>query len=371
MNITLIWMLFFSIVFVLFSVSIFYRPYRNTAFALKMGGIFAVVYVTITLVGFYSSIYSKTADTEIINGQVTGKTRNHGHYLRPYECNCTYTPRVCTSRPDGSSSCSGGDRVCQTCYEDRYTVRWDAQTTVGEFLIDSLDWSSSSVYAEPDPVDFKKIFVGEPVAKEHTYTNYIQAVPESLFTSSSEDAVKRFSHLIEPYPSRIFNRWYIDRVVTPGLKIKDENLFNSQLAEVLRTLGPKKEVNIVLVFANTSDPSYEYALRDAWENGNKNDVIVVFGVTNYPKIDFVRIISWTKNEIFKIKLQEYLENDGFVRKNVVEIISKHVDDNFVRREMKEFEYLQHEISPPTCVIVLVVVLHGLFLLSAMLFITPR
>src|SRR5690554_6260129 len=68
----------------------------------------AVIVVVTTV--WFTGIYGKMSDTELWNGQVTEKKRDHGHYLRSYQCNCTTD--------------SNGNTSCQTCYEDRYTVDW-------------------------------------------------------------------------------------------------------------------------------------------------------------------------------------------------------------------------------------------------------
>jgi hypothetical protein len=116
-------------------------------------------------------------------------------------------------------------------------------------------------------------------------------------------------------------------------------------------------VNAIVVIAKTDDPNYEYALRDAWEGANKNDVVLVIGSKNYPTIDFVRVISWTKNELFKVELRDNVQELGTIqRAPIMNLLQTQISKNFERRRMREFEYLKAEIDPPTWVLVTIIVL---------------
>ena len=320
--------------------------------SVAVGGFGAVVLV----IAFFASQGVATSDVEIWNGQVTAKERLHGSYQRPYDCNCYTTPRVCTGSGN-NRSCSGGDRRCQTCYEDRYTVHWNCSTTIGGFTIDSRDRTSRSVYLTPDPQRWSIIQPGDPASKTSMYTNYVQAVPSSLFTPSSADLKARFANLIPKYPDQIYDFYKINRFLTPGYSVPEAALWNNDISMMLRELGPKKQVNAIVVIAKTDDPNYEYALRDAWQGANKNDVVLVIGSKNYPTIDFVRVISWTKNEMFKVELRDNVQELGTIRREaVMGLLQTQIAKNFERRRMREFEYLKAEIDPPTWVLMMIVVL---------------
>ncbi len=111
-------------------------------------------------------------------------------------------------------------------------------------------------------------------------------------------------------------------------------------------LGPQKKSNVIIVSAKTSDQNFENYLKQKWIGGKKNDVIVLFGVSQYPKIDFVRIISWTKEESLKTELKDELYSVGSIDniEKIVDIIQKNVYNKFVKRDFKDFEYLKENIS---------------------------
>lgn len=313
-------------------------------------GLFILVSTLVICMGFFISKGSKTWDTEIWNGKVVAKDRQHGNYQRSYDCNCR---SVSTRNSDGTTSTR---RECDTCYEDRYTVKWQCDTTVGQYTIKSLDEGSRSVYQTPDPRRYAEIQVGDPASKKSTYVNYIQAVPNSLFTAASGDLKKKFEKLIPEYPDQVYDFYKLNRFLTPGVKVNDKQDWNDALSMGLRDLGPKKQVNAIIVIANTNDVNYEYALRDAWEGANKNDVVLIIGSTEYPKIDFVRVLSWTKSESFKIQLRDEVMDKGVIDISIVNTMLTHIDKNFQRREMKEFQYLDGEIDPPEWLVIFLVVL---------------
>lgn len=332
-NQTLIWLLALPIVIGI----ILYILRRDTQDAWKAAGAYSVVGVVIVASAFAISKGSKTGDIELWNGQVVSKERKHDTYEQSYTCNCVTDPK--------------GNTTCQTCYETHYTVEWKCDTTVGEFQIQKEDKTNKRVYRLPDPPRYTIIKPGDPVARRMPYTNYVQAVPNSLFTPAAADLKKKFRGLIPPYPDRVYDFYKVDRFITPGWSPVDEALWNQDISNALREVGPRKQVNAIIVVAKTDDPNYEYALTDAWEGVNKNDVVLLIGSTQYPKIDFVRVISWTKNESFKVQLRDAVQERGTIDRSIIHLMTDHIAKNFERRKMSEFSYLEGEIDPPEWLVI--------------------
>lgn len=334
-NSTLIWFLLLP---VLCGIGIWFFTERTKDAAIACG-IYAVIAMVLIGISFLVSSGVATSDTEIWNGKITGKDRVHGSYIRSYSCNC--------------STDSKGNQTCQTCYENHYTVHWTAKSTIGTFGIDSADWTSSGVYALPDPARYRSVIIGEPCSRQHSYTNYVQAVPSSLFTPSARSLKEKFGGLLPAYPDGVHDIYRNNHFLTPGYSTPDAPAWNAGLAEILKELGPKKQVNTIVVIAKTSDPDYTYALRDAWEGANKNDVVLVIGSAVWPKIDFVDVISWTKNELFKVQLRDRVQAIGVIQSQpIIEALENQISTNFERRRMREFEYLKAEIDPPLWLLIL-------------------
>lgn len=310
-------------------------------------GVSTAIGVVVAAAGVGLGLYSQTGDTEILNGQVTSKERVHGSYVRSYSCRCR---QVC-SGSGKNRSCS---EKCDTCYEDRYTVNWSCATTVGSYTIDSRDTTSRSVYSTPDPARYTSIAVGDPVAREHSFTNYVKAVPDSLF---HKNKVEKFKPLIPTYPQNVFDFYKINRVFAMGVPVPDLAEWNHELSMALRTLGPQKQANALVVIVNTNDQSYIHALEGEWIGGKKNDIIIVIGSTAYPKIDWVAVSSWTDKQLFKVQLRDEIMAHGTIdRKQVIAALEKHTMSTFVRKSMKDFEYLQDQVEPSTTVLIVTFIL---------------
>jgi hypothetical protein len=101
-----------------------------------------------------------------------------------------------------------------------------------------------------------------------------------------------------------------------------------------------------VVIAKTGDMNYSNALNAAWLGGKKNDVIVVIGAPEYPKIAWVDVLSWTDQQLFKVQLRDAIRDIGEVdRVKIVPVIHDRILNAFKRKHMAEFEYLKDRIEP--------------------------
>lgn len=287
--------------------------------------------------------YSQTLDYEIWSGSITGKNRSEDTYLRSYDCNCR---DVCSGTGD-NRTCS---RQCDTCYERRYTVTWDAYSNIGNYRIKHLDSSSISVYGTPNPERFNIIKNGDPVAKTVSFTNYVKAAPLSVFHNTVVE--EQFKALIPDYPDKIYDFYHIDRVLASGVNIPDLQIWNMALSALMCELGFESKANIVIVFVGTNDKAYVESLKNAWLNGKKNDVIIVLGMTDYPNVQWVDVFGWTDEELFKVQLKQALEKEKVVNiYKTLDIIKEHVKGSFKYKNMEDFAYLENAIEPPLWVII--------------------
>lgn len=321
-----------------------------------------VLSITIILgIVWAAGSWSQTADTEIWNGQVTKKTRHHDSYVRSYDCRCYQS---CSGSGD-SRSCH---EVCSTCYEDHYTVDWFLSSTIGKIRLKYRDSTSRRVYNEADPANYAAAYVGEACSGEFSYTNYIKAVPDSLF-NMADAQYEQFDSLIPSYPT-VYGKYHVDHVLTMGMGDKlDIRAWNDYLAGKLRTLGPSSQANVIVVIVNTADQTYRHALETAWLGGKKNDIIVLVGSTNYPTIDWVDTITLGQNAgngLMTVKIRDEITALGSIESGqaVIDAIATNVAKHFDRKPMADFEYLKDDIQPATWVVITAFILA--FLLSAVL-----
>lgn len=306
------------------------RPGETLAFS--AGGL--VISAAIISASFFGGKASKTIDEEVWNGRIVSKQRVHDDYQESYQCRC---------RTD-----SKGQQSCDTCYRTHYTVKWSADSTIGRFTIKTLDETDDDVYRSPDPAFYKTIRIGEACVKTHNYTNYIKAVPQSLFHFEVKEIEKQFAGQVPQYPIELHSRWKIDRVLQVGMTVPHLNEWNAKLADSLKDLGALKQVNAVIVLTNIADQNYGYALQSAWLNGKKNDVILIIGAPEFPnKAAWVRVLSFAKDEIFTVHLEDSVRTlEQLTPDLVIRSLTDSINEYYHRKPMAEFAYLDEENYPP-------------------------
>lgn len=314
---------------------------NNTS--LKENAILNVVLVFAALGVVFLSKAGQSLDVEIWNGEVTGKSQERVSCSHSYTCNCR-SETTCTG--SGQNRSCSTSTTCDTCYEHTHDYNWVVHSNIGNQTIDRID--RQGVYAPPR---WQSVVNGEPFAMKHLHMNYIKGASKSLF-NNKDVTYDKFKNMIPTYPSDVYDYYRINRAISVGVPVPDLQLWSSGISEILKQLGPQKQANVIIVFANTNDHDYEYALRSAWLGGKKNDVIVIVGATQYPKIDFIRVMSWTDQEIFKIKLRDALQDlQEIDRVAMLSTIRAITQGEFKRKQMKDFEYLDNEVDVPTWAII--------------------
>lgn len=292
---------------------------------------------------WFGGTYAQSADVEILNGQVTSKDSKRVSCEHDYKCNCTTT---CTGT-GANRSCS---ESCSTCYDHSYDVDWHLRTTVEDIKVPRVNRQGTT-----EPPRWTAAQVGDPVALGHTHTNYIKGAPDSLFSAVAEQtALSKFGAEVPAYPGEVHDLHYVNRVLAAGVTVPDLDAWNKDLAMRLRPLGPSKQANWVVLITKSADQAFADAVRVKWLGGKKNDIVVVLGAPEFPKLSWVRVLSWTDRELFKVELRDDLVKlDTVDREGVLGLLEQHTKTSFVRKSMKDFEYLANEIRPPTWLIVFI------------------
>lgn len=297
---------------------------------LKELGLLEVISLIIAGISCLIIYNINTSDYEIIHGQVTDKKQVEVHCRHSYSCNC-YT--IC-SGSGTSRSCS---THCQTCYEHSNDWDWDVMTTVGTLTIDTIDRRGSE-----QPPRWTAVKLGEPVAKEHSYENYIKGASDTLFRKPG--LIEKYVKDLPKYPGKVYDYYRIDRMVS---YLKFQNTYNKSLADINKELGKLKQVSLGMVIVLNKDREYFHALEELWIGGKKNDAILVTSVDLSGNIQWVEVLSWSKNELFKVKLRDDIlqVQNIFKEREIISVFRKDVLDLYERRPMKDFEYLKNSIKP--------------------------
>lgn len=294
--------------------------------------------VVLAILAIYGiSMVSNTRDVEVWNGEVLSKAKVKVSCEHSYDCFC-----VTVSCGENCST-----EVCQTCYDHSHDWDWRVNTNLENFNISRIDRQGNK-----EPPRWSIVEKGQPHSNTHTFKNYIKATPESLF-HQHQAIIAKFGNLIPAYPSQVYDYQYVDRVLAVGVSIPDLKQWNYELAMTLKPLGPQKQANVIIVFVNTNNEAYYHSLEAAWLGGKKNDIVVIVGTTKYPNIDWVKVMSWTDNELFKVQLQDELYGQKVIeRTKFMEAIRTNTLKSFKRKNWKDFDYLSDDVQPPTWVVVL-------------------
>lgn len=286
------------------------------------------------LVGF-----GMTSDTELLNGQVTGKEQVRVSCSHSYSCNCK---KVTSCSGSGANRSCSTTESCDTCYEHSNDYDWMLRTSVGSIEVDRVD--RQGVHTPPR---YSAAKAGDPVAVTHRFTNYVLAAQHSLFNAQREAHAGQ-QWAVPAYPLAVYDLHYVDRAIPVGASVPDLREWNREIALALRELGPSKQVNIVVVLTAVTDRRYAEHLRASWLGGKKNDVVVVLGVPEYPKVQWAEVLSWTTREDMKVNLRDELQALPELRPaETVALVASHIAKEFERRRMRDFEYLADEIEPST------------------------
>ena len=284
-------------------------------------------------IGYAIALNAATSDTELLNSTITHKWKDTVHCCHSYDC-------FCHQSCSGSGSNTTCHEICSTCYRHSSDVRWQAKNGLNEIVYsDSCNSPGSN-----EPLRFRIITIGEPTASEHAFVNYIQGNPDAVM--KREGVPEKFKNKIPDYP-KVYDFYRANRFLAVGLSMPGLDQLNQKLSEINGRLGPKKQVNIIVIVVNEEDQAYLKALNESWLGGKKNDFIVVLGAPKFPKISWAGVVSWMKNEKFKEDLRvTLLENySNFDGDKILGLIETQVNERFERRHMAEFEYLKDTIEP--------------------------
>lgn len=294
--------------------------------------------------------YSAAHDTEVWNGYVTGKHMNHFtcHTNTMNPCQNGYT---CHSHQVCSGS--GKNRSCHeehdTCYVYPWEQDWYVDSTLDSFEIERVDRQGAN-----QPPRYSVAAINDPVSTTHSYNNWVKAAADSIY-AQDVNAETQYAKIMPTYQQNVYDYYKLDRVYpsNTGLRL---NAWNTAVARLNSVYGAKKQINVVIVFVADANRDFANALRRKWEGFKKNEAVLVIG-TRGGVITWAQSMSWSKQSIYDVDMRRMVEND-FLGKAVSTIdpvdftvhMSPIIDTDYVRRPMKEFEYLKGDIPPPNWLI---------------------
>lgn len=284
----------------------------------------------------------KKSDTEILNGHVTNKARNQVHCRHSYECPpCWYTEHCSGS---GKDRHCWKTKHCSTCYRHPFDIDWDVYATYGmgstDFRVDTLD--SQGLQEPPRWTQFQ---VGDPYLRTHSYDNYVKA--DAATVIKAQGIKEKYKSFLPNYPTQIGDYYTILNRALPigNVTVPELDKWNKELTALNATIGPKKQCNIIILFTPALSDEYFHAVKEHWIGGKKNDIIVFLDVNPDGMIRWTNVLSWAKNDIFRVKLRDDIKDIGKIsdRAAILTAINTNVEKYFFRKSMKEYKYLDKAI----------------------------
>jgi hypothetical protein len=178
-----------------------------------------------------------------------------------------------------------------------------------------------------------------PYFTSHTFENRVR-VSNSIFKDMEVDTSVYKSLPVYPEEKNNYASAYVYGKEFNGQEVKSAN---SELVAYNALLGSSKQIRMIVVLLKNKSFDYSDAIRKAWANGKKNELIVCVDVDDSSHIEWADIISWTDSEVLKV----YLRNDiidlkhlcyGCLNATIVADVNKY----WQRKHFRDFAYLSVE-----------------------------
>ena len=277
----------------------------------------------LVLVVFLAARYGSVSSIEHLNGRVSDKDSGTE--------SCCHCESVCDSR-DSKGSCTSSHTECDHSRDYWWSVKID----LGESDHEIEDGCNGD---DDPPTWWSSARVGEPGSVEHSYTNYLLADPQSLF--SHRTAKAEHLDVVPKWIPEIREKFRTDKVLAHG--VAKPAWLEREVAELDAELGPSKQVDVIIYLTDSDDPEFAEAVEQRWVYGPKNALVVVLGISEGNMIAWARAVTFSKVEALKIEIRDGLP--GTTLSAAMPKIRGWVDEHWDRTPMADYEYLMSAASP--------------------------
>ena len=343
----------------------------------KIHLVVSVVFIIISSIIIQLIDYdSQTACKEVWSGEIVSvdHTEEWDEYIPPYDEVKTETyvdskgkthTKTYTVHHDGYLEHHSAKNYIKTSDEGTFSVTSGINKETGE----KCDFNDTFPNNNNDLEKFYPI--GEPTASVHEYTNKVQA-SESIYNPNKIN-IKDYPDLENyKYPINQYNKCKINRAINLDDDVRDyldkinSNLNNTDNPNNTDEKKSYKQVNIILVNMEDKSKDYGYALQSYWKGGNKNDLVITFSRNDDGTFNWIYPFTWCENSALIYNITQYCMDDANIKdKDYIEIldyISDQVEENYTRKEMKDFDYLVIEVRLVSKIIMIILVIMVLVIL---------
>lgn len=177
-----------------------------------------------------------------------------------------------------------------------------------------------------------------PAAITKSWSNKVRASPSSF----SFERVPKDAPVFE-YPT-CMDMWHSDRLIGDARVKIDTFAFDQLNAK----LGPRKEVNIIIVGFNNADAKLGKLQEAKWVGGKQNDVVICYGYAplegNIPNVCWTYCFSWCKNDQMKRNIEKIFY-DGPIDNTILPKLEEEIIKGYQIRDWSEFSSLDVKPRP--------------------------
>lgn len=315
-----------------------------------------IVIGCVHLIMYYTSINDKTNENMLVN---------RVEYYEPYN---TYVFKMC-------QSCTTNSKGQQTCYS--YDCSYcDYNSEKYKMIFENGDSRSvnkkfyDSIIREFEPnkakfVDLHRnisysLTCGKDGDKYVTYWNgkiEKSITDKNVFSFENPILINKNAYNFKEYSDDELNNKQLLNSIdyinsyshnTHLLNFPKEKieLFKRYLDYVNTVLQKNKKGQIYFIFTN-KPISHAIEQKSVMLSGKNNQMIVIIGISENNKINYVYPFSWSKNKRIEVDIKRDIEKlDVINNPNELVQITKYRMDKFEIRDMKDFDYLSHSLSTP-------------------------
>lgn len=258
-------------------------------------------------------------------------------------------------------------RLAQAQYGN-YVQRWGNEQFDDIFRMNQISFGDGNRYYVDYPNNPEVIV---PTAQKHEYVNFPKGSKQTILKRGCKSSAEKHAALMRPYPEVTggpFGPIEINRVVDANVNAPDKwkKTVDRRLDVILAELGPAREVDVIVYLAGTSDPKFVLGLEEHWVGGKKNNVIVVIGAPEWPKIEWVGIFDWCENSQFRTELHDNIEDLETLKGNArafVDLIEQQIrkppeHGGWDRFEMSKLDFMANDIKLPWWAYVLIFLIYS-------------
>lgn len=308
----------------------------------------------------------RTSDTEYFGNYIT-KVVHYEAWDEEVSCRHSYDCN-CTTDKDGRRSCS-------TCYMHAYDVDyhpeyWTKIDNAGneyeiskshyDELVNRFGTKAYFVdmhrdYHSIDGDSYRNDWAGEPeksdvVTTEHSYTNKIKA-SHSVFKFENIDEKTKKMWSLYDYPQVV----HLRQQVVLGKNI--DPVTDRKIQFINGFYGSRNQFRMYILFFKDKSLDVAFKQRSYWEGGNKNEFVICIGVDSQDKFEWVKCFSWMDKPELEVEVEEYFNDSKDLNlSKFADWLPAQIQTHWHRKQFKDFEYLNIELTDTQMWWVLIIVL---------------